>query len=161
MDKTLVLEAIIARLQADMALYAGAANAARAEATDEQSRPENKYDTRGLEASYLARGQSRQARETETALEQFGALAAALRPAAPGAGIAVGMLLKLQTGRETTHYFLGPRAGGTEVTVGAQDVVVLTLQSPLGKQLVGHRAGETLTLDWGGTARATKIVSVQ
>ena len=53
----------------------------REEATDEQSKAENKYDTRGLEASYLARGQSRQARETEAALEQFAALARQPAPA--------------------------------------------------------------------------------
>ena len=68
--KKLIL-AVIQRLRSDLALYHRAAVAARAEATHEQSKPENKYDTRGLEASYLARGQSRQVAEIETAIEQF------------------------------------------------------------------------------------------
>ena len=45
--------------------------ATRAEATHEQSKAENKYDTRGPEASYLARGQSRQAAEIQAAIAAF------------------------------------------------------------------------------------------
>ena len=59
--KEAVVKKIIERLQADLELYFKAARAAHFEATHEQSKAENKYDTRGLEASYLARGQSKQA----------------------------------------------------------------------------------------------------
>lgn len=159
MTKSAVLEAILERLQADLALYTKAADSARAEATDEQSKAENKYDTRGLEASYLARGQSRQARETEMALEQFAALHRA--PATASAEIiAVGTLLQLKSGRTSSWYFLGPRAGGTEVTIDNQEVMVITPQSPLGQQLIGHRQGEKLTLDLGGERREHLIASV-
>ena len=158
MNKAAVLEAIVERLQADLALYAKAADSARAEATDEQSKAENKYDTRGLEASYLARGQSRQARETETALEQFAVLLR--QPPATPQVIGVGCLVELKIGRDTARYFIGPRAGGTEVTVDGQEILVITSQSPLGKQLTGHGAGERLALDLGGQAKEGRVVSV-
>src|SRR5690349_11771048 len=64
-NKQKVVLAIIEKLRGDLALYHKAAGAARAEATHEQSRAEHKYDTRGLEASYLARGQSRHAAEID------------------------------------------------------------------------------------------------
>lgn len=158
MNKAAVLEAILERLQADLTLYAKAADSARAEATDEQSKAENKYDTRGLEASYLARGQSRQARETETALEQFATLAR--QPLTKPEVIGVGCLVELKTGRDTACYFFGPRAGGTEVTVDGREILVITSQSPLGKQLAGHRAGEKLLLEFGGQTREGRIVSI-
>src|SRR5689334_15606079 len=63
LNKLRLIEEIITALEAELANYARSARAAHAEATDEQSKAENKYDTRGLEASYLARGQSRQAAE--------------------------------------------------------------------------------------------------
>ena len=69
------LNALTRILATELEGYARSARAAHAEATDEQSKAENKYDTRGLEASYLAHGQSRQAAETAEALEQFAALA--------------------------------------------------------------------------------------
>jgi len=159
MNKAAVLQAVLKRLEKDLALYAKAADSARAEATDEQSKAENKYDTRGLEASYLARGQSRQARETETAIEHFGALARQIGDT-PLSSIGVGALVELRIGREAAWYFFGPRAGGTEVTIDGTDVLVITPQSPLGQQLVGHRAGDKLKLDFGGQSTESRIVSV-
>ena len=161
MNKAAVVRAIIARLQADLALYAKAADSARDEATHEQSKPENKYDTRGLEASYLARGQSRQATETRIAIEQFEALAQTLREFGPSDAIAVGALVELKSGKELAIYLVGPRAGGTEVTVAGRAILVLTPQSPLGQQLLGRHASETLPLEFGGQRREHHVVSVR
>ena len=74
MDKQTLITQIIACLDAELGRYDKAARVAQAEATDEQSRAENKYDTRGLEASYLAHGQSRQLVETKQARDQYLAL---------------------------------------------------------------------------------------
>jgi hypothetical protein len=62
-NKQFLIQKVLAALAAELSGYERSARAAHAEATDEQSKAENKYDTRGLEASYLARGQSRQAAE--------------------------------------------------------------------------------------------------
>ena len=57
-NKALLHQKILARLAADQELLLQSARAAHAEATDEQNKAENKYDTRALEASYLAQGQA-------------------------------------------------------------------------------------------------------
>ena len=75
MNKRTLIKKIIARLTDELAVYFRAANASRAEATHEQNKAEDKYDTRGLEASYLARGQSKQAAEIESAIAEFEKLA--------------------------------------------------------------------------------------
>jgi hypothetical protein len=148
MNKRLLVEKIIAHLDEEMARYAKAARSAQAEATDEQSRAENKYDTRGLEASYLAHGQSRQAMETEQARQQFATLI--LRDFGPQEPIGLGALIELERNGERSFYFLGPSAGGTEVLHEDQEVLVLTAQSPLGRQLLGKRQGERLPTAPGG-----------
>ena len=51
-----------------------AALSTHAEATDEENKAEDKYDTRGLEASYLAIGQSKAAEEATQPVVQFSAL---------------------------------------------------------------------------------------
>ena len=143
MDKRAVIGQIVARLDAELARYTQAARAAQADATDDQSRAENKYDTRGLEASYLAHGQSRQALETAQAREQFAAMDA--RAFAPGEPVGVGALVELEeSGGGRAWYFVGPSAGGTEVVHEDREVLVVTGQSPLGRQLMGKRAGERL-----------------
>jgi len=156
MNKQEVLNLIIAKLIEDAELYLRAARSAQFEATDEQSKAENKYDTRGLEASYLARGQSRQAAETEQALSQFQALPS--RPFAPDDLIDIGALVELKGPREKAFYFIGPSMGGIEVIYEGREITVITPPSPLGQQLVGHKTGDKVTLPSGQERR---IASVQ
>ncbi len=155
MDKPRILQAIIAKLTADAELYFRAARAAQFEATDEQSKAENKYDTRGLEASYLARGQSRQAAETEQALKDFRAMTP--KPFEKAAAIDLGALVELKGRRERLLFLIGPSAGGTEVTVDGVEITVLTPQSPLGQQLMGRRTGDRVTLPPGEERRVGSV----
>lgn len=159
MNKKTLIKKIIDQLTGELELFYKAARAAHAEATHEQSKAENKYDTRGLEASYLARGQSKQAAEIESAIQQF----EVLNPRAfkAGEGIELGALVELETGREKFLYFLGPKAGGTEVIVAKREILVITPQSPLGQQLLGRKAGERLKMNLGGVKSDYHIVSVE
>ena len=75
MNKRAIIKKIVARLTEELQVYFRAAQFSRAEATHESSKAESKYDTRGLEASYLARGQSKQAAEIEAAIAEFEKLA--------------------------------------------------------------------------------------
>ena len=159
MNKRAILKKIIAQLEAELAVYIRAALAARSEATDEQSKAESKYDTRGLEASYLARGQSKQAAEIEEAIGEFTKLDA--RKFADGEPIALGALVELEVNGESSFYFLGPRAGGTEVVHDKNEILVITPQSPLGAQLIGRKAGESLQLTLGGSKQAAKVFDVE
>jgi hypothetical protein len=59
MDKARIIEQIVASLSESLAVLEKAARASHAEATHESSKAESKYDTRGLEAAYLAGGQAR------------------------------------------------------------------------------------------------------
>jgi hypothetical protein len=158
MNKYALIQKIVAQLTGELSVYFRAARASRAEATHEQSKPENKYDTRGLEASYLARGQSRQAAELETAIAEFERLEA--REFSATEGIAVGALIELETGGERSFYFLGPRAGGTEVVLDEKEILVITPQSPLGAQLMEKKQGDRPQLELAGRKQPARIVSV-
>lgn len=158
-DKNVLVARIVAQLTQERETYAAAARAAHAEATHEQSRADNKYDTRGLEAAYLARGQSRQVAETEQAIEQYHKLSPL--PFLEGAPIDLGALVELGSGKRRTVYFLGPCAGGTEVALDdGLPCLVITPQSPLGRQLIGRRAGEKLALEIAGERRDLRVMSV-
>ena len=158
MNKRAIIKKIIARLAEELETYLRAAQFARAEATHEQNKAENKYDTRGLEASYLARGQSQQAAELDAAIIEFEKLPG--KNFAPDAAVAIGALVELELGGEKNFYFLGPRAGGTEVIYDKKEIMVITPQSPLGEQLAGKKSGQTFLLKLGKETRAAKIVGV-
>src|SRR5580692_10516712 len=103
MNKRAIIKKIVARLTGELEVYFRAAHASRTDATHEQSKAESKYDTRGLEASYLARGQSKQAAELEAAIADFSKLNA--RPFAAGDPIGIGALVELETTGDTSFYF--------------------------------------------------------
>jgi len=159
MNKRALIQKIVAQLAAELEGYFRAAQAAHAEATHEQNKAENKYDTRGLEASYLARGQSRQAKETEAAIAAFEKLEA--RTFEPGDAIELGALVELESKGERITYFIGPKAGGTEVVHGGREILVITPQSPLGEQLLGRRQGDRLQLMIAGGRDQYSILSVK
>ncbi len=155
MNKLLVRAAIVEKLQADLAQQTAAALLARDEAISEESRPENKYDTHSQEAAYLAEGQARLAREISENIGIYGSLPLPEFPA--GSAIALGALVEL-SGNSGPLYFVGPRAGGLELEVAGRKVLVITPQSPLGRELVGRHAGDTVNVP--GRKSAGTIVSV-
>src|SRR4051794_2954098 len=74
MRKAQLIKKIVESLKGSLELLEKAARAAHAEATHESSKAENKYDTRGLEAAYLAGGQARQAKEIMDSITQYESL---------------------------------------------------------------------------------------
>jgi len=158
-NKSTLLKKIIAQLTAELESYFRAAQSAHAEATHEQNKAENKYDTRGLEASYLARGQSRQVAETEAAIKAFEKLDVC--KFAVGERVDLGAVVELEHKSERTVYFLGPKAGGTEVTLDGREILVITPQSPLGQQLEGKKQGDRLELTLAGVRDQYRIISVE
>jgi len=159
MNKRTLIKKIIGRLTEDLEAYFRAARASRTEATHEQSKAENKYDTRGLEASYLARGQSKQAAEIQGAIAAFEKLKA--KTFGDGEPVDVGAFVELELDGETSTYFIGPRAGGTEVMHDKREVLVITPESPLGQQLMGKKQGDVMKLKLAharNQCRLTKVV---
>ena len=158
MNKQTLIKKIVARLREELEAYFSAARTAHDEATHEQSKAEGKYDTRGLEASYLAHGQSRQAEELEIAIATFermdGRLFGKKEP------IGVGALVELDHDSEHTFYFIASRAGGLDITHEKREVLVITPQSPLGGQLQGKMEGDLLQLSIGGTRNKYRVAKV-
>ena len=158
MTKRAVIQKIIETLQSELETYTRAAKASHAEATAEENRAENKYDTRGLEASYLAAGQANKIVELEESIAAFGELQN--RRFGSDEGIEVGALIEISQDGEHAHYFIGPSAGGTEVTCDKHEVLVITPQSPLGSQLQGAAQGKKMKINLAGRKQAVEILAV-
>ena len=157
MTKRLVIQKIIETLQSELETYVRAAKFSHAEATAEENRAENKYDTRGLEASYLATGQANKVAELEESLVAFEALKE--RTFDEDDGIDVVALIEISQDGERAHYFIGPSAGGTEIEIGETEVLVITPQSPLGSQLKGAKQGSKMKVDLAGRKQLVDILN--
>jgi transcription elongation GreA/GreB family factor len=144
MQKAVLLKAVLAELENELRMLTEAANTARDEATNEESRAEDRFDMRSQSAAYLAAGQAKMAGETADAITAYRSLPTKTFTEADP--IATGALVVLQSGARKSYYFLGPQRGGLEVTVEDKTVIVVTAASPLGHQLLGRKVGDVVTL---------------
>ena len=142
MNKAEILQQIRNELQAQYDRIAGAANEARDYATDADSKAESKYDTRGLEASYLAAGQAAKADELAESIRVFTMLD--LPDFAEGDPIAIGALVEVHFEGTRTFYLLAPHGGGTTCEHDGAELTVLSPNAPLFARLAGRRRGEKI-----------------
>jgi len=156
--KSEVIGRIIEALRDSLAVLEKAARAAHAEATHESSKAENKYDTRGLEAAYLAGGQARQAREILESIKVYGSLQ--VKEFGATDPLDLSAVVELETAGAIETYFIGPRSGGLEADYKGSEIMVITPQSPLGQQLMGKKTGRRWTAKLNGSRIDYRIVSV-
>jgi transcription elongation GreA/GreB family factor len=159
MKKSELVAQIITSLTGSLGVLERAARASHEEATHESSKAESKYDTRGLEAAYLAGGQARQAKEILESIKSYETLAT--RDFAPDEPIELTALVELDADGTHSTYFIGPKSGGLEIKHRRKEITVITPQSPLGQNLVGKKAGQRWAAKLGGSTMKYQIVSVR
>jgi transcription elongation GreA/GreB family factor len=157
-DKKLVRDALIAALRDALAATIGAAESARQGAVHEESRAEGDKDMRSTEQSYLARGQAMRAEELAEQLQRLELLP--MRTFGEDDVIAPGALVRVSADEEERIFFVVPQGGGTELSIEAVRVTVVTPSSPLGAALVGRRAGDDFELAVRGRRREWVIEEI-
>lgn len=134
------------------------AQAAAENATHAENKPEHKYDTRALEASYLAGAQRERSLELRAALMKLENLP--MRVFSDDDSIAITALIELQEGDRVGLYLLMPVGAGYRFLLDAKEVTTITTQSPLGKLLPGKYVGDVVTISTTQGNKEYEIVSV-
>ncbi len=159
MDKLLLQQQVLERLAEDLRQAEEAVRAAHETATHEENIAENKYDTLGLEAAYLATGQARRAdaiRQAIAGWRQFRP-----RPYDAGTGIQLGALVCLVDADDRQRWlFLGPDGGSMQLGSGAQRVQVISADAPLGRALLGKCEGDEVALQGTPTPQRFEVLRV-
>jgi len=155
MQKREVLQSIIVQLQADLSVLEEAVNLARDTATHADCLGSSKYETMGLEASYLAQGQGIRLLEVERALQYFTDL-----PLVPSHGV-VGLssLFVLQDEQgNMQRLWLASEAGGLKVQCGDALITVITPKAPLGRAVMGKAMHDSVEVNIAGELRSYEVV---
>ncbi len=120
------------------------AKVAHEAATHEESKAEDKYDTRGLEASYLAGAQAKRAAEIQSHLKELEFTKTISFSADDTIAITAVVIAEqhLENKIEKTAYFLARNEGGFSVQVDGQNFHIISVNSPLGREFVGRTVGE-------------------
>lgn len=142
LDKQRVYDALLQLLRADLDTQLTAVRMAIDEATGEQSKAENQYDTRSLEASYLARGQSERVGALRGAVDFLERQASARMQRA-----GLGALVHLEASAGNLWVLLVPSEGGRRIIIDGVSISVLTPDSPLGLALLGCTEGDEIEID--------------
>lgn len=139
MSKPALLQRIRAQLDEQLAVMKAAARDAKENATGEETKSDGKYDTRAIEAAYLAEAQAKQAEHLAEAVRVFESFDPPLYD--DDEAIGPGALVEAEHAGEIVFYLLAPVAGGVTVEYDGFDCTVLTPESRLYQELLGARAG--------------------
>lgn len=153
--KQLILDELIKKARVELDALESSAKSHRDFATDQEFKAESKYDTRALEASYLASAEAKRVEELKLEIQILEEVD--LEASKKLGEISIGALVELLYQKQKRLYFLIPTAGGTLISVSDQAVLVVSVFSPIGDALLGLKPGETFEVE---TPKETRIYEV-
>ncbi|MCP5536268.1 MAG: hypothetical protein H7A51_08555 [Akkermansiaceae bacterium] len=142
MTKQEIVRQLTAHLRQQVNTMRDAAKLAHEASIGDEAKAEGKYDTRGLEASYLAQAQAEQYRKFADSLRIFESLTLAELPA--GSVVEAGALVETELDGVLSYFLLTPCAGGMTIDYHGCDLTSLSPDSPLYQSLLGTQAGDIL-----------------
>jgi transcription elongation GreA/GreB family factor len=157
-DKKSLLDQICQQLERDLEVLKAAALATYQAATNEESKPENEYDTRGLEASYLAGAQAKRVQEIEEQLTIYKYLE--IKSYNESTPIGATALVTVEVDGRQNILFVLPKGGGLSLTSQGHKIQVVTPSSPLGEALIGLRVGDVAVVETGAHVKEYEIIQV-
>ena len=152
-----ILDVLCGRLHEEAESLEATVSEAREAATHGELRQEGKYDTRGIEAGYLAGAHARRLQELRENLIRLEGFRSA--GSVPKDRVAAGSIVTLEGDAGTETCFVAPVQGGGTLTVDGVRVKVITATSPMGEAMSGLRPGETFEIEVRGEDLEYRVVS--
>jgi transcription elongation GreA/GreB family factor len=157
--KQKLLNELIDKMKAEMHELEAAAKSNKDFATDQEFKAESKYDTRSLEASYLASAEMSRVEDLKLDIQMLEEVDLKISKSSPE--ICIGSLVELSHKDQVRSYFIIPTAGGTLMNVEGKAVLVVSVFSPLGDAVLGLKVGEDFEVETPKEMRTYKVLSLQ
>lgn len=158
LKKQFLLQEMLRLLEIELEALIKSGKAAFEAATHTENQPENKYDTRSLEASYLAGAQKERSLELRAALQTLNE--AKLRPFHENDPIALTALVGLDDGKQVSYCFIMTVGAGLRLITEGKEVICITPQSPLGVALMGKQLGDRCKIATSQGQKHYEIISL-
>jgi transcription elongation GreA/GreB family factor len=149
---------LVPLIEDEMRVLQKSLDSASEAATHPEAKPENKYDTRGLEASYLAGAQRERLQELRSMLLLLQNMP--LRDFAEDDKIGPTALVELEQDGRSSLYFILPLGAGFALQWEGQPVLVVTPQAPLGQALLNKMVGDVVKVKAGTAVKEYEVVRV-
>ncbi len=118
---------------------------------------DGKYDTRAVEASYLAGAHLKRVQEIQGQLE----LLEEMRTDLDNSTISIGSIVELELEGKSKKYFLSPAKGGSGIIVNGNTYLVISVFSPIGNAIVNQSVGDEVEVELKNGSRIYKILSIE
>lgn len=161
-DKNILIEQLIVIFNKKLETLINAANIAKEAATNEESKAENKYDTRGLEASYLAGAQAKMALDLKEQLAKLKKVKIRTLDS-----IEISSIFSIIDLNETIsspssdlglkNFILLPVGGGEQLTYKNSFIRVISLDAPLANLLYKKKLGDIVEFKSGNKFREYEV----
>ena len=158
-NKVQLIEMLTAQAEKELAIAKDSAKETYEAVTNEESKPENEYDTRAIEASYLAMAQSKRIGELEELLTTYKFVQ--LKDFTEDDPIGPTALVEVSLNNKISFVFLMPKGGGHIVNFKTHPVQIITPTSPLGEALIGLKVGDEAIVETNSQTREYEILSIQ
>ncbi len=155
-DKKKIVEILIEKLNSELKELEGAARSARDLATSSESKSEGKYDTRAIEASYLAGAQSKRVEEIKMDIQML----EDLDVSAAASKLQLGSLALINCNGQERFYFLSSTSGGSMLMVDNYPILVISVFSPIGDAALGLGVGESFEVETPKESRQYEIKEI-
>lgn len=142
MTKQEALKQLTNQLRQQLNSMMEAAKNSHEAATGEDSKQEGKYDTRGLEASYLAGAQAQQSQKLTESLHILESWV--IDDSSDNQHIFPGSLVEVEHKGTISYYLLTPSAGGMSIAYEMGILTTLSPEAPLYQNLLGQGIGDLI-----------------
>jgi transcription elongation GreA/GreB family factor len=156
MEKQKIVNQLILNVNDEIGKAKQAYGTSREHASDQDMKPDGKYDTRSIEAGYLAGAQKVRADELELELKLLEDIE--VRAFMPSDEIAIGALVEIELNKNNRKYFISPTAGGTMLNIDGEGILVISVFSPIGNAVLGLITGDSFELE---TPKETRIYTIK
>ena len=156
-DKKKIVNALIEKLNSELKEVEGAAKSTRDLATSADLKSEGKYDTRAIEASYLAGAQNKRVEEIKLDIQMLEDLAEQIEVSTK---LQLGSLGLIRCNNQERLYFLSSTSGGSMLMIDEQPILVISVFSPIGDAALGLSSGESFEVETPKETRQYDVVQV-
>lgn len=156
-DKKKILSHLIVNLQKELKQVEEAASSARELATQDDLKSEGKYDTRAIEASYLAGAQNKRVEEIKLDIQMLEEMEISKNLEH---NIQLGSLALIRCNGQERLYFLSSTSGGSMLQIDGHPILVISVFSPIGNAALGLGKNEVFEVETPKESREYCIMEV-
>lgn len=157
MNKKNIMKSLLDTLNVELDKAKEAYSTAKNMTQDPEAKAESKWDTRSIEAGYLAGAQKVRVDELEMDVKMIEELASESHNKKKTIGI--GSLVDIKYNGQIRKYFIAPTAGGTMVNVDGSIALVISVFSPIGNGVLDLSEGDSFEIEMKDGNREYEVIS--